>query len=75
MNKIVKPILGALAVAAVAVAGYFGTKAQDSDMSLSALVQISDADAECKPFNVAPGKCLSLSGVCVYDTTLQQCSP
>lgn len=75
MNKFLKPILGTLAVAAVAAAGYFGTQAQDSDTSLSSLIQISDADAECGPFRVAPGRCLSLSGVCVYDTTLEQCSP
>ena len=75
MNKILKPILGTLAVAAIAAAGYFGTRAQDSDTSLLSLIQISDADAECGKFNVAPGRCLSLSGVCVYDTTEIQCSP
>ena len=75
MNKFFKPILGTLAVAAIAAAGYFGTRAQDSDTSLSSLIQISDADAECGPFRFVPGRCLSLSGVCVYDTTEIQCSP
>lgn len=75
MNKIVKPILGAVAVVAIGVVGYLGTKAEQTDVSLSSLVQTADADAECGPFRVAPGRCLTLSGVCVYDTTLEQCSP
>ena len=75
MNKIVKPILGAVAVVAIGVVGYLGTKAEQTDISLSSLVQTADADAECGDFRFTPGRCLRLSGVCVYDTTLIDCSP
>lgn len=75
MNKIVKLILGATAVVAILAVGYLGTKAEQADVSLSSLVQTADADAECGPFRVTPGKCLPLVGVCVYDTTKEECSP
>ena len=75
MNKIIKPILGAVAVVAIGVVGYMGTKAEQTDICLSSLIQTADADAECGGFRVTPGKCLRLSGVCVYDTTSIECSP
>ena len=75
MNRIVKPIFGVVAVVAIGIVGYLGTKAEQTDICLSSLVQTADADAECGDFRVTPGRCLTLSGVCVYDTTLKDCSP
>lgn len=75
MNKIVKPISGVVAVVTIGIVGYLGTKADQTDICLSSLVQTADADAECGPFLVALGICLTLSGVCVCDTTLKDCSP
>ncbi len=75
MKKVIKICAAVVAVAAITGISYWSNATRNSDVNLSELVEISDADAECVRFFAAHGRCLPLSGVCVFDTELEQCDP
>lgn len=65
MKKIVNYSLAIIAGSAIAIGCYLGTTSQESDVSLSELVEVADADAECMTFGLLTGHCLPLLQVCV----------
>lgn len=78
MRKHVKQVLIPAVAALLGYAAYMGTRdASRSDVDVLDLIQTSDADAECNPFNGwCYGRCLNtLGGFCVFDTSEKQCTP
>lgn len=50
-------------------------KSSSSNVDLSALTKISEANAECVSGGFASGKCLVLSQVCVFAVEYTDCDP
>lgn len=76
MKKIIKTLLICCAIILGISIGFFGYSQHRTDVTITDLIQTADADAECGGYNGwLYGRCLSLSGVCVFDTSATQCSP
>lgn len=69
--------LSVIAIFAVAMGVNASLKMNNTteSLSLSEMVEVSEANAECKPFNFAHGRCLQLSQICVFDTQREDCDP
>lgn len=71
MKKTIKPLLICCAVVLAIAIGYLGRSQHQTDVTVTDLLQT--ADAECEPYNGwLYGRCLTLSGVCVFDTCAKE---
>lgn len=73
MKKTIKPLLICWAVVLAIAIGYLGRSQHQTDVTVTDLLQTAAADAECEPYNGwLYGRCLTLSGVCVFDTCAKE---
>jgi hypothetical protein len=74
VKKTIKPLLICCAVVLAIAMGYLGrSQHHQTDVTVTDLLQTADADAECEPYNGwLYGRCLTLSGVCVFDTCTKE---
>lgn len=72
-------LIGAAALlgAAMLVNANMGTNEGIQDVSLTNLVNATEANAECHPHEdySASGKCLKLSQICVHAVGYKECDP
>ncbi|MBD5263830.1 MAG: hypothetical protein HDS39_07145 [Bacteroides sp.] len=67
MKKVIKICSAVVAVAAITGIGYWSNASRSSDVNLSELVEISDADAECSTnTGLLTGHCLVLLQHCAF---------
>ena len=66
MKKVIKICSAVVAVAAITGISYWSNASRNSDVNLSELVEISDADAECSRVGLLTGHCLVLMQYCAY---------
>lgn len=50
-------------------------KSSSSNVDLAALTKISEANAECMPYQVASGHCLVGAQICVFAVEYTECDP
>lgn len=76
MKTKVKSCIGAVAIFAIAlgVNASIGMTNGSGDVALSDLVNASEANAECAPFEFAHGHCLHAAQICVFDTEKIECN-
>ncbi len=67
----------ALLGAAMLVNANMGTSEESQNVSLTELVNATEANAECHPSKdySASGKCLKLSQICVFAVGYRECDP
>ena len=77
MKRIKRILLGVIGAAAFSLVAFLGSRNHEADTGLVSLFTAGDADAECMPFVEwsAHGRCLTLAGVCVFDTEKTECNP
>lgn len=70
-------LFGAAAIFAVAlvVNASVNTENGSQDVNLADLANATEANAECVSGGFASGKCLTLSQICVFAVTYNECDP
>ncbi len=66
MKKVIKICSTVVVVAAITCISYWSNSSRNSDVNLSELVEISDADAECSQVGLLTGKCIPMMQVCTH---------
>ncbi len=75
-KKILKTGVAVCALIAMSMVVCLDNKQNVKGLDLQDLVSLSEADAECHPYSgFANGRCLTLSKICVFDTSATDCDP